>query len=421
MPEPTDSPTTEETKSPEPKASFFNKKAMAIVVAAAAVWGSEELGVTDLTPIGRDVPASSPEGEEEVVPKTPLEVKETLGRSIEVLQDGCAWNLKNDFERTADGYYVQGPDLNFVIAKDNKGALDEVRIGVGEPMKELQVTFLSQEGVVLVWNPKKDVLKPVVDAPVQPAVSSGAEPTGDSEVSESEVEPVVDAPVQPVVSSGGEPTGDTEVSQSEVEPVIAKAEKFEEVPFIPAGVSLAYDSKRFSDGVPLQLDSSFRAIVEYETASGEAGRAALQYGDDRGMQNLKRYALRGLKGPSDDGSPQRAAGPDGAIHCTISDSGELTGMEFIGIDPMISEVSIIVSGDTHRGFEDFGAQSQELHNLASLSLSGGSPSDRSIHFDIRSICEGKRIYRETNAIILLEVNYKEGEPQLFTLKPFEQE
>ncbi|MGA1192505.1 MAG: hypothetical protein ACO3XO_09515, partial [Bdellovibrionota bacterium] len=284
MPEPTDSPTTEETASPEPQKSFFNKKAMAIVVAAAAFWGSEELGVTDLTPIGRDVPATSPEGEAEVGPKTPLEVRKALGPSIEMLQDGCAWNLRNEFERTANGNYVPGPDLNFVIAKDNKGALDEVRIGVGEPIKELQVTFMNQEGVLLRWNPKTDLLRPVVDAPVQPVVSSGAEPTGDAEVSESSVEPVA-----------------------------AKAEKFEEAPFIPAGVSLAYDSKRFSDGVPLKLDSGFRVIVEYETASGEVGRAALQYGDDRGMQNLKRYALRGLKGPSDDGNPQRAAGPDGII------------------------------------------------------------------------------------------------------------
>jgi hypothetical protein len=391
MPEPTDSQNREETESPKPK-GFFNKKAMALVVATAAVLGSEEFGVTDFTPIGRDVPATSPEGEAEVVPKTPLEVRKALGPSIEVLQDGCAWNLRNEFERTADGYYVQGPDLNLVIAKDNEGALAEVRIGVGEPMKKLQVTFMTEEGVLLVWNPKKDVLKPVVEAPVQPVVSSGAEPTGD-----------------------------TEVSESQVEPVAAKAEKFQEAPFIPAGVSLAYGSDRFSkEGVPLQLDSSFRAIVKYETASGEVGRAALQYGDDRGMQNLKRYAVRGLKGPSDDGSPQRAAGPDGIIHCTISDSGELVGMEFIGMDPMISEASIIVSGDTHRGFEDFGERSQELPKRDSLSLSGGSPSDRSIHFDIRSICEGKRIYRETSALILLEVACNGGS-QLFTLKPFEQE
>lgn len=376
MPDPIESPEggspTESTT--EPKKSFFSKKLMALVVGTAAVLGSEEFGLTDWTPIGRDVPAASPEGEEEVVPMTPLEVKKALGPSIEVIQDGCAWDLRKEHEKTPEGRYTYGPALNFVIARDEQGLLDEVRIDVGEPIKDLQVTFINDEGVLLRWKPKSELVQPNRKAPADEVAGT-----------------------PPADKVAGTPLN--------------------EVAVIPKGVSLAIAGERFSSSGAPQLDMKFRAIVEYETASGAVGRAALQYGDDKGMQNLKRYELRGLKGPSE-GERVKHAGPDGQIQCKISDSGELVGMTFIGMDPLISKASILVSGETHRGFEDFGQQSQELLDVAVLSLVTDSSSDRSVDFDIRSICQGKRIYRDTNAVILLETTYG-GESQLFTLKPFQ--
>ena len=367
MPDPIESPEggspTESTT--EPKKSFFSKKLMALVVGTAAVWGSEELGITNITPLGSEPSATSPESEEEVTPKSPLEVKAALGPSIEVIQDGCAWDLRREHEKTSEGRYTYGPDLNFVIAKGEQGLLDEVRIDVGEPIKDLQVTFINDEGVLLRWKPKSELVQPDSKAPA---------------------DKVAGTPLN-------------------------------EVAVIPKGVSLSIAGERFSSSGAPQLDMKFRAIVEYETASGAVGRAALQYGDDKGMQNLKRYELRGLKGPSE-GERVKHAGPDGQIQCKISDSGELVGMTFIGMDPLISKASILVSGETHRGFEDFGQQSQELLDVAVLSLVTDSSSDRSVDFDIRSICQGKRIYRDTNAVILLETTYG-GETQLFTLKPFQ--